>query len=52
MDYPKYMVFDLETENHTLCGRKASPFDPRNFIVATVYRIKDEPITGIYYTDV
>lgn len=52
MDYPKYMVFDLETENHTLCGRKASPFDPRNFIVATGYRIKDEPITGIYYTDV
>ena len=29
----KILTFDLETENHTLNKRKASPFDPRNYIV-------------------
>lgn len=29
----KVLTFDLETENHTLNKRKASPFDPRNYIV-------------------
>lgn len=48
----KYLVFDLETENHSLCGRKASPFDPRNFIVATGYELEGDTPTGIYYTDV
>lgn len=29
----KVLTYDLETENHTLNKRKASPFDPRNYIV-------------------
>ncbi len=29
----KVLTFDLETENHILNKRKASPFDPRNYIV-------------------
>lgn len=29
----KVITFDLETENYTLNKRKASPFDPRNYIV-------------------
>lgn len=31
--YRKYMVFDLECENHEYKGRKTSPFSPDNYII-------------------
>jgi len=44
VDVSKYQVFDTETENHVLAGRKASPFDPRNWIVANGWRVQGQPV--------
>lgn len=35
----KVLTFDIECENHTFNKRKASPFDPRNYIVEIGYNI-------------
>lgn len=34
----KYLILDLETENHTYHKRRASPFCPNNFIVAAGWK--------------
>ncbi len=33
----KYHVWDTETQTHVLCGRKASPFHPDNYVVLTAH---------------
>ena len=43
-------TFDLETENHTLNKRKASPFDPRNYIVQVGWSTNNAPPQEKYYT--
>lgn len=40
-----YVVWDIETQTHTLFKRKASPWHPENFIVASGYkRAKGDPV--------
>lgn len=46
---PKYSVFDLETETETLFKRKASPFNPRNHVVALGYKHQHGETVGEYY---
>lgn len=48
---PKIFTFDLETENHTLNKRKASPFDPRNYIVQIGWSLNGGEPTEKYYTE-
>lgn len=45
------LTFDLETENHTLNKRKASPFDPRNYIVQIGWNINGGERHEKYYTE-
>lgn len=45
----KYVIWDLETTTKTLFNRRASPFEPDNFIVASGYRRQGEQIFGEYY---
>ena len=47
----KYLTFDLETQNHTLNKRKASPFDPRNYIVQIGWSVNGGPMHEKYYTE-
>lgn len=49
MTAPKYSVFDLETETHTLHKRKASPFNPLNHVVALGFKHQHGEIVGEYY---
>lgn len=44
------LTFDLETENHVLNKRKASPFDPRNYIVQIGWSINGGQPQEKYYT--
>lgn len=44
-------TFDLETENHTLNKRKASPFDPRNYIVQVGWSINGGQPHEKYYSE-
>lgn len=46
---PRYMVFDLETENHTSRRRKANPFDQQNWIVAVGWKLQGDPCCGWTY---
>lgn len=52
MTAPKYTVFDLETETHTLFKRKASPWHPDNHVVALGYKHQHGEIVGEYYGNV
>ena len=45
------LTFDLETENHILNKRKASPFDPRNYIVQIGWSINGGKCHERYYTE-
>jgi len=45
----KFSVFDLEVETNTLFKRKASPFDPRNHVVALGYKHQHGDIQSEYY---
>lgn len=47
----KVFTFDLETENHTLNKRKASPFDPRNYIVQIGWSVNGGQIHEQYYEE-
>jgi DNA polymerase I-like protein with 3'-5' exonuclease and polymerase domains len=47
----KILTFDLETENHTLNKRKASPFDKRNYIVQIGWSINGGPAQEKYYDE-
>tara|TARA_R110000851_G_scaffold57574_7_gene134073 strand:- start:6343 stop:8664 length:2322 start_codon:yes stop_codon:yes gene_type:complete len=44
-------TFDLETENHKLNKRLASPFDPRNYIVQAGWSVNGGEPQEKYYTD-
>lgn len=46
---PKYTIFDLETQTHTLFKRKASPFNPLNHVVALGYKHQHGEIQSEYY---
>src|SRR5690606_9581763 len=40
-----HVVWDIETQTHTLFKRKASPWHPQNFVVSSGYkRAKGEPV--------
>ena len=39
---PKYRVWDVETTTYELMKRKASPFDPRNWVVTHAWKRYDE----------
>ena len=45
------LTFDLETENHTLHKRKASPFDSRNYIVQIGWNVNGGPVHEQYYEE-
>lgn len=45
------LTFDLETENHTLHKRKASPFDERNYIVQIGWSVNGGQPQEKYYTE-
>ena len=45
------LTFDLETENHVLNKRRASPFDPRNYIVQAGWSINGGQPQEQYYTE-
>lgn len=48
---PRYMVYDLETENHQTYRRFANPFDPINFVVARGWKCQgDERNSWSYHT--
>lgn len=44
-----YLIHDLETENHSLAGRKGSPFHPDNWIVATGWKKQGSTRTEGWY---
>jgi len=44
------LTFDLETENHILNKRKASPFDPRNYVVQAGWSVNGGQPYEQYYT--
>lgn len=46
----KYMVFDLETQNHPHLKRVASPFCPENFIVLTGWKLYNQDRCGWKYS--
>lgn len=46
----KILTFDLETENHSLNKRVASPFDPRNYIVQIGWSVNGGTAYEKYYT--
>lgn len=45
----QFFITDLETENHKYRGDIASPFDPRNYIVAPAYAVDDGPVQYWYF---
>lgn len=45
-----YVVIDLETTTFTQHKRKASPFDARNWVVMSGYKIKGRGIVGIRHS--
>ena len=45
----KYLVFDLETENHNSYKRFASPFDERNWVVARGWKKQGDAACGWTY---
>ncbi len=47
----KILTFDLETENHTLNKRKASPFDPRNYIVEAGWNINGGEVQSVRFEE-
>ena len=47
----RYMIYDLETEVNELHKRRASCFDPRNWVVAYGWKVQGEKIKGLYYTE-
>lgn len=47
---PKFMILDLETESHEFFGDLASPFDPRNYIVAPAFALDNGPVQDWYFT--
>ena len=44
------MTFDLEVQTEVLHKRKASPFNPNNYIVAAGFKINDGDTYGDYYS--
>lgn len=45
----KYLVFDLETENHTARKRLGSPWDARNYVVARGWKKQGDPKCSYEY---
>jgi hypothetical protein len=44
------LTFDLETSTGAIHKRKASPFHPTNYVVASGFKLNDGPPCGSYYT--
>ncbi len=44
-----YLVFDLETENHTIRKRLGNPFDPKNYVVARGWKKQGDPRCSYEY---
>lgn len=44
-----YVVFDVETTTYELAKRKASPFNPDNWVVAVGWAHNNKPVAGTYY---
>lgn len=47
----KYCVWDIETQTHTLFKRKASPWHPDMFIVASGYKLGKSAPVALYHQD-
>ncbi len=44
-----YAVWDVETSTKASYKRKANPFDPDNYIVASGYKLADGKVEGLYF---
>lgn len=48
----RYLIFDLETENHTVYKRFSSPFVPQNYVVARGWKLQgDTQCSWEYFTE-
>lgn len=50
MTGPRFMVVDLETENHKYYDDLASPHHPDNYIVAAAFALDADPVQHWYFT--
>lgn len=45
----KYLIYDAETETHELYERKASPWNPLNWLVAEAWKTNDSQVEHNYF---